>query len=46
MSLPGMHQYITGGSARSCFLLMPPGGFRYTKGTPNTFSRKATPIAP
>ena len=31
-------QYISGGSA-NMFLLMPPDGFRYTKGTPKTFSR-------
>ena len=31
-------QYISGGSA-NMFLLMPPGGFHYTKGTPKTFSR-------
>ena len=31
-------QYITGG-APNMFLLMPPDGFRYTKGAPKTFSR-------
>ena len=31
-------QYISGGSA-NMFLLMPPDGFRYTKGAPKTFSR-------
>lgn len=31
-------QYISGGAA-NMFLLMPPDGFRYTKGTPKTFSR-------
>jgi hypothetical protein len=31
-------QYISGGSP-NMFLLMPPGGFRYTKGTPRQFAR-------
>lgn len=31
-------QYISGGAA-NMFLLMPPDDFRYTKGTPKTFSR-------
>ena len=31
-------QYITGGSP-NMFVLMPPDGFRYTKGTPKQFSR-------
>ena len=31
-------QYITGGSP-NMFLLMPPDGFTYTKGTPKTFAR-------
>jgi hypothetical protein len=31
-------QYISGGSP-NMFVLMPPGGFRYTKGTPKQFSR-------
>ena len=31
-------QYITGGSP-NMFLLMPPDGFKYIKGTPKTFSR-------
>ena len=31
-------QYISGGSA-NMFLLMPPDGFRYTKGTPKSFKR-------
>ena len=31
-------QYISGG-APNMFLLMPPGGFKYTKGTPKTFTR-------
>src|SRR3981189_1204920 len=31
-------QYITGGSP-NMFLLMPPGGFGYTKGTPKQFTR-------
>jgi hypothetical protein len=31
-------QYITGG-APNMFMLMPPDGFCYTKGTPRTFSR-------
>ena len=31
-------QYISGG-APNMFLLMPPDGFKYTKGTPKTFSR-------
>ena len=31
-------QYISGG-APNMFLLMPPDGFSYSKGTPNTFAR-------
>jgi len=31
-------QYISGG-APNMFVLMPPGGFTYTKGTPKQFSR-------
>ena len=31
-------QYISGGSP-NMFVLMPPTGFRYTKGTPRQFSR-------
>jgi len=31
-------QYITGGSP-NMFMLMPPDGFRYTKGTPRQFAR-------
>jgi hypothetical protein len=31
-------QYISGGSP-NMFLLMPPDGFRYTKGTPRQFAR-------
>jgi hypothetical protein len=31
-------QYISGG-APNMFMLMPPDGFRYTKGTPKTFTR-------
>jgi hypothetical protein len=31
-------QYISGG-APNMFVLMPPGGFKYTKGTPKTFTR-------
>jgi hypothetical protein len=31
-------QYITGGSP-NMFVLMPPGGFKYTKGMPQQFSR-------
>ncbi len=31
-------QYITGGSP-NMFLLMPPDGFSYTKGTPKQFAR-------
>lgn len=31
-------QYISGGSP-NMFLLMPPDGFRYTKGAPKTFTR-------
>ncbi|MBB3226068.1 hypothetical protein FHW69_000658 [Luteibacter sp. Sphag1AF] len=31
-------QYLSGG-APHLFVLMPPGSFRYTKGTPKTFSR-------
>src|ERR1700750_2524152 len=31
-------QYISGGSP-NMFLLMPPDGFRYTKGTPKQFTR-------
>ena len=31
-------QYITGGSA-NMFMLMPPDGFKYTKGTPKQFTR-------
>jgi hypothetical protein len=31
-------QYITGGSP-NMFMLMPPDGFRYTKGTPKQFAR-------
>ena len=31
-------QYITGGSP-NMFMLMPPDGFRYTKGTPKQFTR-------
>ena len=31
-------QYISGGAA-NLFLLMPPDGFHYAKGTPNQFSR-------
>ena len=31
-------QYISGG-APNMFLLMPPDGFSYTKGTPKTFTR-------
>jgi hypothetical protein len=31
-------QYISGGSP-NMFVLMPPGGFTYTKGTPKRFSR-------
>ena len=31
-------QYISGG-APNMFLLMPPDGFKYTKGTPKTFMR-------
>ena len=34
-------QYISGG-APNMFLLMPPGGFKYTKGTPKTFTIKPT----
>lgn len=32
-------QYITGG-APNMFMLMPVAGFKYTKGTPRTFTRK------
>ena len=32
-------QYISGGSA-NMFVLMPPNGFSYTKGTPKQFARK------
>ena len=32
-------QYISGGSP-NMFMLMPPDGFRYTRGAPNQFSRK------
>jgi hypothetical protein len=31
-------QYLTGG-APNMFMLMPPDGFRYTKGAPKTFTR-------
>ena len=31
-------QYITGGSP-NMFMLMPPAGFKYTKGTPKQFTR-------
>lgn len=37
-------QYITGGGP-NFFMLMPPDGFSYTKGSPKTFSRTDIPNA-